>query len=204
VGKWTVALIVVLGLAGAVGAGFTVRQYYATPLQEEAALDLSRLPTGSIRQPAAAPMIDLAADLTTAASTKAFIRSSGQSNPFAVYSVTNHGWGDDMTDVRYSLWVVTNGRVTMIDESRAPLIAKGNNVERGNIKFPVAPDKLVICVSYMFKTRRVNVVEFYSNEKATSVDKQTGELTKFRPAFSQVDRAKDMCTDVPAVVANLI
>lgn len=192
---------ILVGIAGIIGAIYTVRQYYASPPPPPVVV----APRPSdVPRPTIPPTVDLTPDPSTAAQTKAFLRSSGTGAGIATYSVTNLGWADNMTSVAYSLWAVVNGRIARLDERQTAFIGKGEYVVGENIRAPMPVGKMVICVSYVFKGRRANILDFYSNENASSFQRQTGEMSKFRESLRQVDGASDMCKSMPAPAANLI
>ncbi|WP_156947078.1 hypothetical protein [Bradyrhizobium sp. WSM3983] len=147
------------------------------------------------------PVVDLTPDVTTAAQTQVFLQSFvGQ----VKYSVSNLGWADDMTNVEYSLWAWTNGRLVQLDERRTPYMAKGGYSGSDFMKAPFGTGKMVVCVSYLFKKKRVNVIDFYSNETMPSAERQVGLMSKFRASVTQVDGPNDLCKSMPGAVAGLI
>jgi hypothetical protein len=156
-----------------------------------------RKPVVSVIPP---PIVDLTPDVTTAAVTKIILSSFGQ---FA-YSVTNAGWADDMSNVTYSLWAVRNGQVAKIDERSIGYIAKGQYAAADRMQPPFPVGKMIVCVYYEFKGKRVNVIDFYSNENASSIQRQMGEMSKFRRSVTQVDGPNDLCRSMPSAVAGLI
>lgn len=148
---------------------------------------------------AAPPTIDLTPDRSTAAETKVILSSFGQ---FA-YSVSNLGWADDMRDVEYSLWALVGGRIVKLHERAGVFIGKGEYSAADNLRRPFDVGKMIVCVSYVFKGRRANVVEFFSNEGASSVERQMGAMQRFRPSIRQMaDRS--LCKSMPEAVAGLI
>lgn len=128
---------------------------------------------------------------------KIIVRSVGPGQGTLSYSVNNLNWTNDLTDVKASIWGLSNGSLIRVDERGANFIARGEFVAREHIATPVLVGKFVACVSYQAGDQRFDVLSFYSNENHSSFQLQIGELTKFHSPVVETDGTGNLCNDMP-------
>jgi len=121
----------------------------------------------------------------------------------ASYRVENHGWTDDMRAVDYSIWAIANGRPTRLHQRHVDLIGKNEYSAVGNVDAPFAVGKIVLCVSYELEKRRVNVIDFFTNESVSPLQREIGEMTKLRESIVQMDNSENLCAAMPKPIAGL-
>jgi hypothetical protein len=127
--------------------------------------------------------------------TKVILRSIGPGQGTVAYSVNNFGWTDDMTDVEASLWAQVSGRLVLVDRRKFGFIEKGQYRAADNLRSPILTGKMLTCVSYTWEKRRTDVLDFYSNEGHSNIERQMGVLTKFRASVS--DANAGLCRSMP-------
>lgn len=149
-----------------------------------------------------APNTQFNQDPATAGVTKVVLRSLGPGLGLVAYSFNNFSWIADIRNVEYSLWAFSNGQLVRLDQRRAAFVAKGQYVAADNIRTPFLVGRMVVCASYEVQGRKVSIVDFYTNENASSFQRQIGEMSKFRESLTEVDGAQDLCRSMPEAAAR--
>lgn len=121
-----------------------------------------------------------------------------------VYEVGNLGWDDDMRTLHFSLWALVSGQLVIVHQRQADFLAKGESIVIDNLPRPFVTGRMVVCVSYEFKGRKVNVVDFYTNENMSSSRGYAGQMNKLRESLKQVDGPNDLCRSMPGTATPFI
>jgi hypothetical protein len=121
-----------------------------------------------------------------------------------VYEVVNLGWDDDMRNLDFSLWALVSGQLVRVHQRQAGFLAKGEGIMVDNLPRPFVTGRMVVCVSYEFKGRKVNVVDFYTNENLSSSRGYGGKMNKFRESLTHVDGPNDLCKLMPGAAAQFM
>lgn len=95
-----------------------------------------------------------------------------------------------------------NGRLVNIDQRRTNFVARGGYVVAEDIRAPFLEGRMIVCVSYEFRARRVSVIDFFTNEGTSSFQREAGEMIKFRESLTRI--GDDLCDSMPAVAARAI
>ncbi|RNJ49474.1 hypothetical protein D1O30_07535 [Methylocystis hirsuta] len=121
-----------------------------------------------------------------------------------VYEVGNLGWDDDMRNLDFSLWALVGGQLVRIHQQKAAFLGRGESIMVKDLPRPFALGRMAVCVSYEFKGRKVNVIDFYTNENLLSARGYAGKMNKFRESLTQVDGPDDLCRSMPETAARFM
>lgn len=171
----------------------------------------------SLNDIAIQPRVDFTPDPTTAAFSRVHvipppivpqsIFDEGVVDPrlgTITYEVGNLGWSDDMRNLDFSLWALVKGQLIRVHQRHTAFLAKGESIVVDKLAKPFITGRMAVCISYEFKGRKVNIVDFYTNENLPSSQNYAGQMMKFRESLKQVDSPNDLCSSMPSTVTRLM
>ncbi|WP_137045057.1 hypothetical protein [Pseudolabrys sp. FHR47] len=185
---------IVVGLAGVIGAVFTVMQYFSAQQQPDARAPSTSTPPPTIAIPA---FPEIGPD--RAVGTRVQMRSPSTA-AHTVMTLMNF----DVSNIRASLWALSNGRLVQINSRTIPFIESGGYSAADHIPTPFTIGKMVSCVQYRLNGHNVEMIDFYTNEGHTQQQLLFGTMTKFRASVVDVDGAKHLCSSMPSSAASLL
>ena len=121
-----------------------------------------------------------------------------------VYEVLNQLWPEPMRNLDFSLWALVSGQLVRVHQRQAGFLESGQGIVTDNLPRPFVIGRMVVCFSYAFKGRKVNVVDFYTNENLLSSHGYSGQMQKFRESLKQVDGPNDLCKLMPGTAAQFM
>lgn len=176
---------ILVGIAGIIGAVFTVLQYYApAPLPTPSSVLKPQIPSVAL-PPGPGP--------ESAIGTRVQMRSPTTS-ALTVMTLMN----DDVSNLNASLWALSNGKLVKLVGRSIPFIQSGGYVVADRLPTPFTIGKIISCVQYNLNSHAVEILDFYTNEGHTQQQLVTGTMTKYRASVVEVDGNGKLCSSMPA------
>ena len=101
------------------------------------------------------------------------------------------------------MWAIANGRPTRLHQRHVDLIGRNERSAVDNVAVPAAAGKIVVCVSYELDKQRVNVINVYTEEQTSLLQRGSGEMTRSPESSVRTDDTQNLCAAMPKPIAGL-